>query len=61
VVDIFMMMGYTIVNLKCAITLVILNLHHFKRDSYIVWSMPCPPFRPGEGSEKDCGCPPSIG
>lgn len=35
-IDIFAAMSYTILNLKCAITLVILNLHHFKRDSYIV-------------------------
>lgn len=26
---------YNVVNLKCTTTLVILNLHHFKRDSYI--------------------------
>ena len=34
-IDIFTVLGYTISNLECAITLVILNLHHFKRDSYI--------------------------
>jgi hypothetical protein len=33
-VEISFVIGYTIFNLKCTITLVILNLHHFKRDSY---------------------------